>query len=211
MNKYIAAEACNYLDNGNPDALVAFLELEEFTTFETNNVMCAHGIHASVDYLIFRSTFSSAGWLLDLDFIPTKWEGPGLIHQGFEEAFVEFDHWFKYSLDKPLYVMGHSLGGALATLATFKYPSVKTITFGQPPVGDMAFVNGFKHVVERYVNDLDPIPYLGPFEHTNSPIELGGFLFSSLLKHIWTGLPATLVRALNDHYMASYLEAINAS
>ena len=70
---------------------------------------------------------------------------------------------------------GHSLGGALATIAAtcmsvqFMEHSnliVECHTFGSPRVGNQSFVNIFNRFVSvshRYVNDLDPVPMIPRF------------------------------------------------
>jgi predicted lipase len=70
---------------------------------------------------------------------------------------------------------GHSLGGALATIAAtcmsvqfMEYTNliVECHTFGSPRVGNQSFINIFNrfvHVSNRYVNDLDPVPMIPRF------------------------------------------------
>jgi predicted lipase len=70
---------------------------------------------------------------------------------------------------------GHSLGGALATIAAtcmsvqfMEHTNliVECHTFGSPRVGNQSFVNIFNkfvHVSHRYVNDLDPVPMIPRF------------------------------------------------
>lgn len=59
--------------------------------------------------------------------------------------------------NRTMYYVGHSLGGALATLAAMYfgsiYPDVRhvCITFGAPRVGDKAFVSEFKKHVDESV------------------------------------------------------------
>lgn len=57
----------------------------------------------------------------------------------------------------PVWATGHSLGGALATLAGMRYTFKEVITFGEPPIGrdiEKMFL-GKRHL--RYVNGEDPI------------------------------------------------------
>ena len=72
--------------------------------------------------------------------------------------------------DNTLIFTGHSLGGALATIATvyygLQYPdmNINCITFGSPRVGNKDFVNLFNNRVnisQRFVNEDDPVP-MGP-------------------------------------------------
>jgi predicted lipase len=71
--------------------------------------------------------------------------------------------------DRPLWITGHSLGGALALLAAWlfqrKMISVHQIyTYGGPMIGNAeaakAFDREFGGKVYRYVNGLDPVPLL---------------------------------------------------
>ena len=72
-----------------------------------------------------------------------------------------------------IYITGHSLGGALASLAAIDIfnlckstgSKVNVITFGAPRVGDNQFVSQFKNVVIpessfRIYKDRDPIPQI---------------------------------------------------
>lgn len=71
--------------------------------------------------------------------------------------------------ERPLWVAGHSLGGALALLAAWRFqqnflPVHAVITFGAPMVGNeataQAFQREFPGRIFRYVNDLDLVPKL---------------------------------------------------
>lgn len=71
--------------------------------------------------------------------------------------------------DRPLWVTGHSLGGALAALAAWmfnrKFVSVHQVyTYGAPMIGNTAataaFDRAFPEKIYRYVNGPDPIPRL---------------------------------------------------
>jgi triacylglycerol lipase len=98
------------------------------------------------------------------------------FHQGFVTAITEI--WPQLypavdaelrKKDRPLWVTGHSLGGALALLAAWlfkrKFLNVhQVVTFGAPMVGnkDVAEAIGreFAGKVFRYVNGPDPVPLL---------------------------------------------------
>jgi triacylglycerol lipase len=99
----------------------------------------------------FRGTEAVAeDWLTDLDF--PKVRGPrGLVHRGFLEALEAI--WSELvetlralgAAGQGLWLTGHSLGAALATLATARLelqPTLETrglYTFGSPRVGDGQF------------------------------------------------------------------------
>lgn len=102
----------------------------------------------------------------------------GKVHFGFQEAlgsiweemFKTFWEWEKP--DKTLWLTGHSLGGALATLAAYDllkkdFPLGGLYTFGQPCVGDKNFCKDFTDKAGgrafRFVNDEDLVPRLLPW------------------------------------------------
>lgn len=71
--------------------------------------------------------------------------------------------------ERPLWVTGHSLGGALALLAAWRFERNflavdQVITFGAPMIGNdaaaSAFEKQFGDRIARYVNFEDPVPLL---------------------------------------------------
>ncbi|MDV7339092.1 lipase family protein [Terasakiella sp. A23] len=93
------------------------------------------------------------------------------VHPGFWKAFnvVEkqlLDCLKEYKLEEfPLYITGHSLGGALAVVATHSLPSeniAACYTFGGPRVGNMQFGQMIRPPVYRFINAADIVPRLPP-------------------------------------------------
>ena len=85
----------------------------------------------------------------------------------------------------PLYITGHSLGGALATMAAAALiengVAVGGVyTFGQPRVGDRTFVSQLNAIADgkifRFVNNNDIVPHLPPPFSIWSPLRLYGHL-----------------------------------
>lgn len=83
----------------------------------------------------------------------------------------------------PLYVTGHSLGGALATMAAASLSDngvevAGVYTFGQPRVGDRTFASQLnKHIdgrVFRFVNNNDIVPHVPPPFSVWNPTRLYG-------------------------------------
>jgi triacylglycerol lipase len=150
-------------------------------------------------FLIFRGTVTTSEWLRDLNIHLTSY--PYLdsckVHEGFllsYNVFRQSIHSSLATLDKRkhLFIAGHSLGAALATLAIsdlaastgFKSPIV--YTYASPRVGDKAFAQAYNRIYSkssfRITNTSDlvvsiplPVPFLGfiggYFTHVETPID----------------------------------------
>jgi triacylglycerol lipase len=118
------------------------------------------------------------------------------FHQGFVNAIASvWDPLFeavdveRKKTDRPIWITGHSLGGALAVLAAWlfrrKFVNVHQVyTFGGPMIGNDVAVKAidkdFQDKIFRYVNGLDPVPKLPTFSlmaneygHCLKEMELG--------------------------------------
>lgn len=109
--------------------------------------------------LVFRGTTSLRNWLQNLQSLRRNWPQGGLVHRGFDAALYYV--WERLSsqlgsIRGPLFYTGHSLGGALATLAASLKPPHAVYTFGSPRVGDAEFVDHLRDVcIYRVVNHAD--------------------------------------------------------
>ncbi len=140
-------------------------------------------VGAGVAVLAFRGTEPSVlrDWITDAKAAMQDGAAlglPGRLHRGFAEAFASI----QTSLDEAvehlaqqgvmLHVTGHSLGGALATLAAaylarrHEFPVHSVHTFGSPRVGDSAFVGYFDTEFAgrayRIVNNEDLVTRVPP-------------------------------------------------
>lgn len=91
------------------------------------------------------------------------------VHEGFHEAYESVEQQLNEALDelsggKPLFITGHSLGGALATIAAkrlnFKSGIAACYTFGAPRVGDKEWISTIKTPIYRVVNAADAVTML---------------------------------------------------
>lgn len=125
--------------------------------------------------LVLRGTNDLRDALTDFNAIPKRWTEGGLVHKGFAKALGLVWDKVTASLDEnvpsdcPLFIAGHSLGAALATLAASLRQPRALYTFGSPRVGDndfgatLAGVNVFRVVNNRDVVTTVPPPL--PFHH----------------------------------------------
>ncbi len=122
--------------------------------------------------------------LADLKFIPMPFDGMNnvYVHSGFLGELNKIWPEIKINIEQdvsnlPLYVTGHSLGGAMATLAGMRHPFEKVTTFGEPRVG-MHIERAFKSSTHtRYVNGDDPVTKLPPellfgYDHHGNPVHI---------------------------------------
>jgi triacylglycerol lipase len=102
----------------------------------------------------------------DLNALPDRANnGHGWVHNGFQEEVNKvWDEVMKVLdkelKDRKLFICGHSLGGAMATIATSRLADKVTClyTYGSPRAGTRSFVNSFSTEHYRHVNNNDIVP-----------------------------------------------------
>lgn len=129
--------------------------------------------------VVFRGTENLLDWLTNLRAGWVVLQGGVGVHRGFFEAYWPVrTALFSRLLDlihekpRPVYVTGHSLGGALALMAAAELGNhdeavvrdsiAACYTFGCPKAGDRSFDTYVKVPLYRITNGLDLVPALPP-------------------------------------------------
>jgi len=111
--------------------------------------------------LSFRGTQSKGDVLADLKARMKTESSGGCVHRGFKEELDKLWPTIEKSLKQIdlLYVTGHSLGAAMATLAASRIQKkvIALITFGSPRVGTKEFVNSLNVAHYRVQNNCDDV------------------------------------------------------
>ena len=148
----------------------------------------------------------------------------GKVHTGFGEAYAEvrdeIHEWLPKIGDLPLYITGHSLGAALATVATqdlgdpgkskFYNQIAACYTFGSPRVGDGSYEGNIKAPFYRMVHSTDVVTlvpfFLGAYVHVGDPRYLsrtnkGRILYrgGSAWRRIWEAILEMLDALIHLH------------
>lgn len=184
-------------------------------TFDTEGTQA---IIASTDNFVvlsFRGTESTSPKDIKADFKANKvfCTSGGMVHSGFKTAYEQVSLEIQKTLElpvfenKPLFITGHSLGGALATIASKRLTHSAGIaacySFGSPRVGDAIWMSSIKTPIYRIVNAadcvtmmppggvpiaiasklLDKIPYCRPFSNLLQT-KYGGYIHGGNMRYL---------------------------
>jgi hypothetical protein len=185
-------------------------------------------------YLVFRGTESTADKITDIDIRRHGWFGKVKVHNGFYHQFEAVKDAITNDLKihpevKELIVTGHSLGGALATIAAAHFAAenkelvVKCYTYGAPRVGNKTFIEWFHANVKqhyRVTNCHDPVPLvpLFRFYHTHNQLLLEEDKKVKFIKKDFMKLVRPCVsighidflQPISDHNCALYINRLEA-
>ncbi|MHC8441663.1 MAG: lipase family protein [Candidatus Eutrophobiaceae bacterium] len=141
-------------------------------TFDKDGTQAFLAEHDEYAVLAFRGTEINDPRDIKTDFSITlkKSASGGFVHEGFQEAYMSIKDDIENALGnkslnaKPLYLTGHSLGGALAMIAakelSHEAGKVACYTFGAPKVANEEWSYDLKMPIYRIVNSADCIPLL---------------------------------------------------
>lgn len=174
----------------------------------------------------FRGTEPSelSDVLADLNALPKKSMTDGWVHRGFRgELDKLWDHikaLTEKHTDKKLYVCGHSLGAAMATICTSRIEEFRDVealyTYGSPRVGTRSFVKGIKTTHWRFVNNNDivtrvPLALMGYKHHGNLCYinhygKIRKMTIWQRIKDKFRGYRDGLLDGAMDHSMGNYVK-----
>jgi len=215
-----------YLDGKEAKKKFKALGFSNHKFFENDGAQCHAVWNKETFVLAFRGTEPDelSDILADLNAIPRGAMTHGLVHSGFRgevdklwEDLVEIQAEHK---DKEFYIAGHSLGGAMATVATSRFEEHTEVahlyTFGSPRVGTRSFVRNIQTPHTRFVNNNDivttvPLWIMGYKHHGNlAYINFYGnvrkLTFWQAVKDKWRGWRSGILDGVADHGMNFYVE-----
>lgn len=216
-----------------------FLSVDGFSAKSSQGIVIKHESFVAA---AFRGTDEISDWLDNLNVAPMP--GPlGEVHMGFYKALMDIWPQMKSAIrsfrrtaagqpDRPLWLTGHSLGGALATLAAATLIDADetfygAYTFGCPRVGGREFARTFnveaKNKVFRFQNNADivtrvPARIMG-YSHVGSFVYISedgtlstdiGFWqrFMDTIKGVIADIGDKGLDAIKDHSIDDYIKGI---
>ncbi|MBD2114127.1 MULTISPECIES: lipase family protein [Cyanophyceae] len=206
-----------------PDVEPVFVESQD-NGFTDTQVSILNEMTSDRLYIVFRGSDKSIDWMNNVQFRQQVYPyGDGntevKFHQGFMTAYFAVRKQLLDAMEKfvgqHVIVTGHSLGGALATIAALDIQynlggkrdlSFEVYTFGAPRVGNRAMVESYNGRIPnsyRFIYGWDivtriPRTWQG-FDHVEKAIQLGSR---------WTW--QVLSRRFSDHSIDGYIADLEA-
>jgi len=182
VNAWYMSEASflAYAHPGFVEMAYRLINMNGFKFFGGKTTECFIAWNERYIILSFRGTeiksFSAANEILtDLNAIMVDYPGGGKIHKGFLSAIEEIwsgsdglesfvNNLIKKKPERSLWITGHSLGAALASIAFERFQNaVGLYLLGSPRIGNSSFADLFKgRAVYRIENAGDPIVRIPP-------------------------------------------------
>ncbi len=153
---------------------ILFTDCKFFETATAPNGGGSHALLAldgdnALAVLSFRGTDKDdpTDLMDDLNATPQPWQAGGKVHSGFAKALLEVWPGIKAALQEfaayRFLFTGHSLGAAMATLASSLQKPRALYTIGSPRVGDQAFADLLQGLDNhRYVDCCDLVTRVPP-------------------------------------------------
>lgn len=215
-----------YLDSAEAKAKGKKLGFTGHEFFENDGAQCHAFWNKETFVLAFRGTEPDelSDLLADLNAIPRGAMTHGLVHSGFrgevDKIWQDIAYCQHKNQNKKFYITGHSLGGAMATIATSRFEEFTKVTqlttFGSPRVGTRKFVKHIETKHMRFVNNNDVV--------TKVPLWIMGYKHHGVLQYInfygnirkmtpwqvvkdkWRGWKSGILDGVLDHGMDNYVK-----
>ncbi len=165
-------EGFQFFNNHSTEAFVAWKDKHAIVSFRGTEVKSFRTILDIYTDAKFARTELLSGFVHKgfKDGVMNIWEGQVKPIAGYPwmNSGGLFSFLSQLKAEKPdmnFFFTGHSLGGAMATIAACLFPSTKALyTYGCPMVGDQDFASHVTFPHYRWVNDRDAITMLPPKE-----------------------------------------------
>ena len=235
-----------YFNNRGRDTQAYIFRTEQFV------VLAFRGSQEPKDWLT-NITTQLRNFTIDKDGVETLSSYKGRVHTGFflawdsigKAVLNQITRWKKELNENetlpPIYITGHSLGGALANMAAAALSDngieiAGVYTFGQPRVGDRTFVSQLHTRINgkvfRFVNNNDIVPHVPPPFSIWNPTRLYGHggmvkyfsaggrittqykIISRLIDSTWgliKGISGSGFDMITDHNMEYYISHLDSA
>lgn len=206
-------------------------------TFDVKSSQAFVARHTNIVIVAFRGTDEWRDWLDNLN-LPSVHHELGRVHRGFRLALDDIWSDVVRSVKKfrdrhqSVWFTGHSLGGALATLAAAAWiaedrPFQGVYTFGQPRCGDRTFARNFNveaksrffrfqnnnDIVTRIPQRLMGYSHVGTFLYINTNQEIDTdiawwYRFVDSFAGVLEALGEQGLDSVQDHAIGDYVKAL---
>ena len=194
--------------------------------FENDGAQCHAFWNKETFVLSFRGTEPDelSDVLADLNAIPRGAMTHGLVHSGFrgecDNVWEDVKKCQANHEGKTFYITGHSLGAAMATIATSRFEEFTKVeqltTFGSPRVGTRKFVKNISTPHMRFVNNNDLVTKVplfimgykhhGVLQYINFYGNIRKLTAWQMIKDKWRGWKSGILDGAKDHGMANYVK-----
>jgi len=190
LDSVVSDWTCQACEQYQPQITNVNIVASPSATYKDANGFVAWDPKQSAIIIAFAGTdpASILDWIDDIDTFYTSYPCSGCeVHQGFYTTYQAISGpvwtaleklWAIYGKSSRVQIVGHSLGGALATFCALDLYTTANIqpqyvyTFGEPRTGNSNFANFYHNSIQqhyRVTHGQDPVPHLPPesfgFEH----------------------------------------------
>jgi hypothetical protein len=157
----IGLKVVRFVETGSTQCFVAANDRFAMVGFRGSEVSEENG---EIDFNALSSDV-----MTDADFWMSDWESGGKVHRGFKKALDDIWKDLSAALETlrargcSIWMTGHSLGAALATLAADRFQQTHAVyTFGSPRVGNTVFSKHYRARCYRIVHSRDIVARIPP-------------------------------------------------